>query len=353
MTTRGKMKRKMSFVLLIALLFLSAGFFFQNNGRCEEPAGPIELKISHFGPLEWPIHANLLVPWAKKIENLTKGRVKITIFPNQTLGKTSEVYDFVKKGTTDIAVNITEYTQGRFPLSSCLTLPFVTGENAEMASVAFWSLYKKYLQDEFKDVKVLWLFCHSQGQLHTVNKQVKTLEDLKGLKIRVGYPILARALELLGAIPVICPIPEGVNLLKEGKVDGIIVPWEGAQSFGVNDICRYHTIINMYTLPFFAAMNKEKYESLPEDIKKIIDDNSGEEMAAMSGRAIDSADIKAKKIAESRGDFIYTLPKQELERWRKAAMPVGDTWVDTMKEKGLPGLEVLTYTIELFAQIKS
>jgi TRAP-type C4-dicarboxylate transport system substrate-binding protein len=226
------------------------------------------------------------------------------------------------------------------------------GESGEKASIVFWSLYEKYLQDEFRDTKVLWLFCHSQGQLHTLNKQVKTLEDLKGLRIRVGYPIQARALELLGAIPVTCSMIELADFIKEGKADGAVMPWEAAKSFKVANIFQYHTVINMYTSPFFTAMNKEKYASLPADIKKIIDENSGEEMSALSGRALDSADIKARKIFEDRGDFIYILPKPELERWRRIAMSIGDSWVDEMKNKGLPGQEVLSYVINLFIQLK-
>jgi TRAP-type C4-dicarboxylate transport system substrate-binding protein len=334
--------------LCFVLLGLGAVLFFQSKVCSEET---VELKISHFGPPNWIPQINAMEPWAKKIEKLSDWRVRFTFFPNQALGKPSEQYDLVIKGIADISSGITEYTPGRFPLTSVMKLPFL-GESGEKASVVLWNLYKKYLLNEYKDVKVLWLFCHGPGQLHTVNKEVRNLEDLKGLRIRVGDPVLAKALEMLGAVPVMGTVNEGYALIKEGKADGTVIPWNGCYDFKYYELCRYHTIINMYTLPFFVVMNKEKYEALPADIKKMIDETSGEEMAVMTGRALDDEDSRVRKMAQDRGDFIYTLPKQELERWKKLTMPVGDSWVEEMKKKGLPGQEVLVYILDLFMQIQ-
>jgi TRAP-type C4-dicarboxylate transport system substrate-binding protein len=342
------LKKTIYGLFVICLLFLVQGLFFQKWVHSEET---VELKISHFGPPNWIPQINAMEPWAKKIEKLANGRVKFSFYPNQALGKAPEQYDLVIKGIADISSGITEYTPGRFPLTSVMKLPFL-GESGEKASLVLWHLFKKFLKDEYKDVKVLWLFCHGPGQLHTVNKEVRNLEDLKGLRIRVGDPVLAKALEMLGAVPVMGTVNEGYALIKEGKADGIILPWDGFYGFKFHELCRYHTIINMYTLPFFVVMNKEKYEALPADIKKMIDETSGEEMAAMTGRAMDSEDTRVRKIIEDRGDFIYTLPRQELERWEKLTMPVGDDWVKEMEAKGLPGRDVLAYIVDLFIQIQ-
>lgn len=337
-------QRRPLYSLCAILLFLSLGLFFQSRAYAEEA---VELKISHFGPTSYVQHREVLEPWAKKIEKLTQGRIKITIFPAEALGKPAEQYDLAVKGIADISFGLPSYTPGRFPLTLVIRLPFL-GKSGEQASLIFWYLYKKYpqLQNEFKDTKVLWLFCHGPGQLHTVSQPVKTLEDLKGLRIRVADPALGKALELLGAIPVVSSVTDGYKLMQEGKIDGVCVPWEGALNFNYLELCKYHTLINMYALPFFVVMNKEKYASLPSDLKKIIDDNSGEEMAIVAGRAFDQEDAAGRKIAQDRGDFIYTLPKQELERWKKITMTVGDDWVKEMKAKGLPGQEVLTFIIE-------
>jgi TRAP-type C4-dicarboxylate transport system substrate-binding protein len=312
---------------------------------------PIELTFSHFCPPTWIEQTEVLEPWIKKIETLTDRRVKLTIFPKETLGKSSQLYEYAVQGKTDIALSITEYTPGRFPLSSCMELPFLGAKNAEEASLVYWHLYQKYLQDEFKDTRILWTFCHGLGQLHTTTKQVKTLEDLKGLRLRTADPMLAKVMQLLGAVPVVCSVLEGYDLFKEGKLDGCIIPWEGAAAFKYLEFCKCHTEINLYVLPFIVAMNKEKYDSLPPDIKKIIDDNTGEEMTSLSGKALGRADEKGRKIALERGDFIYSLAKPEFERWKKIVMPLGDEWIEKMEARGLPGQEVLSYVYNIFDQI--
>ena len=337
--------------VVIIFLLLSFGFIFQGKIFAETTV-PIELKISHHGPVTWPPHADVLVPLTMKIETLTNGRVHFTFYPKEELGKGKEQYDLAVKGTADITASMTEYTPGRFPLTSVMTLPFI-GQTGEKNSIVLWHLYQKFLKNsEYQDTKILWLFCHGPGLLHTVNKPVKTLEDLKGLRLRVGNAVIGKAVELLGAISVVASATETTKLLQEGQLDGAFIVWEGANNYKYLEMCKYHTELGMYTLPFFVAMNKEKYNSLPPDIQKIIDDNSGEEMAAMTGRAMDSQDVKAKKIAQDRGDFIYTLPKAEFEKWKKITLAVGDHWVEEMKAKGLPGQEVLTYVVDLFIQIQ-
>ncbi len=313
---------------------------------------PIELKISHHGPSYWIQQTDVLEPWAKKIELLTEGKVKFKFFPEETLGKAAEHYDLTIKGTTDIALGLPDYTPGRFPLISGIKLPFLGIQNGEKASLVLWHLYQNYLQDEFKDVKVLWMFCNGPFQLHTINKEVKTIEDLKGLRLRISDSDSAKVLEMLGAITVSCTAPDGYKLMAEGKLDGTVIPWEGALNFKYLDLCKYHTIINMYTMPFFVVMNKKKYESLPEDIKKVINENSGEKMALLAGIAMDNGDIKGKKIAEERGDVIYYLPPSKLERWRQMTMSIGDRWIEEMEAKGLPGQEVLTYVVNTFVQLQ-
>ena len=334
--------KKFIFLLGMGLFFLAHNVFAEET---------IELKISHFAPPTWTPQKDILEPWAKKIETLTNGRIHFSFFPKEALGKGSEQYNLAVKGTADIALSVTEYSPGRFPLTSSMRLPFLS-KSAERNSLVLWSLYQKYLQEEYKDTKVLWLFCHGAGHLHTVSKPVKTLEDIKGLRLRVADPALGKVVELLGAIPVVSTAPEGYQLLQEGKVDGAIIAWSGAIDFKYLELCKYHTEINMYTLPMFVAMNKEKYTSLPEDVKKIFDENSGEKMAVMTGRAFDNVDVKAKKIAQDRGDFIYSLPKAEHERWKKITVVVGDHWVEEMKAKGLPGQEVLAYVVDLFIQLQ-
>jgi len=331
----------------IIFLFLGVGLFFQDKVCCDET---IELKVSHFGASDWVLQRDFLEPWTRNIEKLSNGRVKFTIYPNCQLGPAKEQYDLAVKGVTDIALGVQSYTPERFLLTSVMSLPFMS-DSGEKASVVLWSLYNKYLEDEYKDVKVLALFCHGPGQLHTTKKQVKTLEDLKGLKIRMANPFLGKVIERLGATAVICPVTEINEKLIKKELDGVVIVWEAVSNFRFYE-CKYHTIVNMYTLPFFVVMNKEKYDSLPADIKKLIDENSGKKMSVMAGMAMDNDDIRAKNAAAERGDLIYTLPEGELQRWKKIAMPLGDEWVQDMKAKGLPAQETLVYVVDLFMRLQ-
>ena len=341
------MEKLFRFVICVFIFTITGTLPAQEKASLEEP---IELKISHFALPTWIEQTDVLEPWAKKIESLTSGRVKFSFFPKQALGTASEQYDLVVNGTADISLGVTDYTPDRFPLTSCMKLPFM-GQDGEKASIVLWRLYQKHLKSEFKDVKVLWMFCHGPGHLHTTKKQVKTIEDLKGLKLRIGDPLTAKAFEILGASTVVCSAPDGYDLIKEGKLDGICMPWEGVLNFGYLDFCKYHTEINFYTTPFYVVMNKEKYESLPSDIRKIIDENSGEEMSALAGRVMKNEDVRGKKFAKDRGDSIYYLPESELKRWKQITMPLGDEWIKEMESKGLPGQKVLSDAIELHSEI--
>jgi len=149
-------------------------------------AETIELKMSHFMPTKHVQHTKVMEPWAKKIGALTDGRVKVTIFPGGALGKPPHQYDNAVKGITDITFGLQSYTPGRFPLTSSLRLPFMV-KSGEQGARILWSMYEKYLQQEYKDVKVLWLFMHGPGQMCTTKKQVKTIDDLKGWSGRILF----------------------------------------------------------------------------------------------------------------------------------------------------------------------
>ena len=309
-------------------------------------AETVELKMSHFMPTKHVQHAKVMAPWAEKIEKLTDGRVKVTIFPGGALGKPPHQYDNAVKGITDIAFGLQSYTPGRFPLTSSLRLPFMVKSGEQGANV-LWRMYEKYLHDEYKDVKVLWLFMHGPGQLHTTKKQIQTLDDLKGLKIRSPGPIMSKVFKQFGSVPVHMPITQVYTALERKTVDGVAVPWETMPPFRFYEQCKFSTVADIYSMTFFVVMNKKKYESLPADIKKIIDDNSGLKMSIEAGKVYDLGDIPGKKLFEKKGGTVYQLPAAERAKWVKAAVPVKKAWIEDMQAKGLPGQEVLQYAQEM------
>jgi len=301
----------------------------------------VELKMSHFMPTKHTQH-KVMAKWAQTIEEKSGGELKVTIFPGGALGKPPHQFDNAVKGITDIAFAIHSYTPGRFPLTSALRLPFLV-QSGEKGSEILWEMSQKYLQDEYKKVKVLWTFCHGPGQIHTTKKQIKTLEDLKGLKLRTPGPIMSKVLKKLGAVPVPMPITQVYTALERKTIDGVCGPWEIMRPFRFYELTKYTTVVDIYTLTFFEVMNKDKYNSLPANLKKIIDDNSGLKMSIAAGKAYDKADKPAYELCLKKGIKVYTLPPQERARWMEAAKPIEANWLKDMKAKGLPGKEVLNY----------
>jgi len=301
----------------------------------------VELKMSHFMPTKHTQH-KVMAKWAQTIQEKSGGELTVTIFPGGALGKPPHQFDNAVKGITDIAFAIHSYTPGRFPLTSALRLPFLV-QNGEKGSEILWEMSQKYLQDEYKKVKVLWTFCHGPGQIHTTKKQIKTLEDLKGLKLRTPGPIMSKVLKKLGAVPVPMPITQVYTALERKTIDGVCGPWEIMRPFRFYELTKYTTVVDIYTLTFFEVMNKDKYNSLPANLKKTLDDNSGLKMSIAAVKAHDKADKPAYELCLKKGIKVYTLPPQERARWMEAAKPIEANWLKDMKAKGLPGKEVLNY----------
>ncbi|MCK4500984.1 TRAP transporter substrate-binding protein [Candidatus Babeliales bacterium] len=338
--------KKLVLGFVICVFFVGLGLLFVD--KAAGTVFSVDLKMSHFMPTKHTQH-KVMATWAKKVGELSGGRIKVTIFPGGALGKPPQQYDSAVKGITDIAFGLQSYTPGRFPLTSCMRLPFMV-KTGEQGSIVLWKLYEKYLKDEYKDVKLLWLLAHGAGQIYTTKKQVKTLEDFKGLKIRAPGPIMSKVIKRLGGVPVTMPITQVYTALERGTIDGLLGPWEVMRPFRLYETCKYASELDIYTGTFFEVMNKKRYESLPDDLRKVIDENSGMKMAIFAGRSYDKADAPAKELSLKKGITVYQLPAEEIERWKKAVKPVEAEWIKSMEAKGLPGKEVLDYAKELLRQ---
>jgi TRAP-type C4-dicarboxylate transport system substrate-binding protein len=320
-------------VLALAVVWLS-------SGPAAAQDKPIELKFASWVGSAHGHHTQVMVPWAKMIEEKSGGRLKVTIYPGSTLGKPADHYDLVVNGIADMGFASPGYTPGRFPLIAATELPllFKTGKGG---SQAVWSLYDKYFKGEFKDVKALWIWVHPPGQFHLAKKQVKVLEDLSGLKIRAATPMLTTMVKTLGAVPVSIPAPDTYTALERGTVDGTIFPWEAIWSFKLAEVLRHHTVVNLYVAPLITIMNQKKYESLPPDLRKVIDDLSGAWGAEYTGAAWDRNELEGIAVAKKAGATIYTVPQEERQRWATRLKPIEEEWLKNTEAKGLPGRQLL------------
>jgi TRAP-type C4-dicarboxylate transport system substrate-binding protein len=279
--------------------------------------------------------------WAKEIERRTNGRVKITIFPGGTLTAADKCYDGVVKGISDIGMSVFAYTRGRFPLTEVADLPLGI-KSGLVATKLINAYYKKFNPKELKDVKVMYLHGHGPGFLHT-KTAVEKLEDLKGMKIRCTG-LAAKIVEKLGAVPVAMPMPDTYDSLKRGVVEGSMAPQESLKTWKWGEVVKFTTESwgSAYSTGFFVVMNKEKWNGLPKDVKRIIEQVNAE-WIERQGKNWDDIDKAGREATLAAGNKIISLSKEENMRWAAAVSPILDGYVKNMKEKGLPGDKALKF----------
>ena len=318
-----------------AIAALSTGFM-ATSAYAQE----VTLKLHQFLPAQANVPKLVLDVWADNVEEASGGRIKVERYPSMQLGgKPPELMDQAIDGVADIVWTVVGYTPGRFPSTEVFELPFMM-TNARAASRAYWEMFETHMKDtEFKDVHILGTWVHGPGLIHT-NAPVATPEDMQGLKIRGGSRSVNSLLTLLGATPVGMPVPAVPEGLSKGVIDGTTIPWEVTAALKVPELVENHTEFTgnaLYVLTFVLAMNKDKYESLPADLQKVIDDNSGLEFSVFAGGTQEDADGPARELALDLGNNIITLDADQTAVWREAAQPIYEQWVKDMNDRGLDG----------------
>ncbi len=311
------------------------------------------LKVHHFLPPTSTAHVKLITPWCDRLEQQSHGRLKCQIYPAMQLGGTApQLFDQVKDGVVDVAWTVTGYTPGRFPKTEVFELPFMMTD-PEGTGHAMWDYVQQHSADEFKDVHPLAIHPHGGGVFHIVKRPIHTLADFKGLKLRAPTRLTNRLLAAFGATPVGMPIPQVPEALSKGVIDGALMPWEVVPAVKVQELVKYHSETDpsepaIYTTVFLLAINKDKYASLPPDLRKVIDDNSGVGLSTLAGRIFAEGDVAGKATAMKNS--INVVPAKEIERWKTAAQPVIDGWVKEMDGRGQDGHALLAAARSLIAK---
>ena len=225
------------------------------------PLAAQEIKLTvadQNSPTGWgPSHA--MYPWIKQVEVAGKGRIKIEVFPSQTLIKGIDMWKGVRGGIADIGWCVQGYWPEQTPLSDVMSLPFLPIKSAEKGSEALWKLYEKFpsIQKEYSEIQPLLLHTSSANMFVTNKKQIKTMDDFKGLKVRVlGGPPTEMA-KALGAVPALIPMPDTYQALDKGVVDAGAVPWEAVHGFRLYEVAKYYTIAPFYVAYFSLCANRQ------------------------------------------------------------------------------------------------
>ena len=268
------------------------------------------------------------------------GRIKIDIYPAMQLGgKPPQLIDQVRDGIVDIVWTLPGYTPGRFTTTEVFELPFIHRDTAS-SNKALTEFVEKH-GDEYSDYKVVAMFVHA-GQLFHSIKPIRTAADIEGQKIRTPTRTGGWMIEAMGATPVGAPVPKIPELLSKGVVDSVLIPFEVTLPLKVNELVDYHTILGgdverINTSTFIIAMNKDSYAKLPDDLKKVIDDNSGLALSDWLAEIWDAAEVPGIAKAKESGEIITMDPAEVAKLRAKVEQPVIDRWIGEMKEKGIDG----------------
>ncbi len=323
--------------LAAAALALSAGV---------AEAQEVTLRLHQFLPEQANVPAHIFKPWIEQVEAASDGRIKIEMFSAMALGGTPpQLIDQARDGVVDIVWTLPGYTPGRFPRTEVFELPFMM-TNAEAASRAYWQLFESDMKDaDFKDLHILGAWVHGPGVIHTKDKAITHVADAAGLNLRGPTRVINDLLTQVGANPVGMPVPAVPEALSKGVIDGTVIPWEVTPALKLAELVKHHTEFvggtALYTSTFVLAMNKAKYESMPDDLRAILDAQTGLEFSAFAGRTMQEYDAPARQIAVDAGNEIITLDAAAAEEWKAAAAPVVDKWLGEMEAAGIDGADLL------------
>jgi TRAP-type C4-dicarboxylate transport system substrate-binding protein len=275
--------------------------------------------------------------WCSMLEQKTANKVKCNHLP-RAVSAPPGTFDAVRSGLVDLSFTVQGYTPGRFVTTQIAEFPFL-GDSAEVTSVAFQRIYAKTpaMQDEHKGVKVLAVFTHGPGIVFNTKRPIRDLAELQGLKFRIGGGMVNEISKALGMNVTLKPAPESYELLSTGVMDGTLFPAESVESFKLDKVVKYATTFpgGLYNTAFVFMMNQAKYDSLPPDVKKAVDELSGEFAARMIGKSWDKADRRALAFMQAAGVQTTKADAAFVKAVTDRTNPLVDNWAKAAEAKGM------------------
>lgn len=304
-------------------------------------AQEVTLTVHHFLGPNAPAQTRLLEPWAERVEEQSEGRIAVEIFPSMSMGgKPPELYGQVRDGFADIVWTLPGYTAGQFPRSEVFELPTVHEGSAEATNQAIQDVWPM-IEEDFSDVHPLLLHVHAGNALHLREAEVQSVEDVEGLKLRTPSRTGAWMIEEWGAEPVGMPVPDLPQALSKGVVDGALVPFEVMPPLKLHEMTERSVEgpdgSRFGAATFLLAMNKDRYEALPDDLKKVIDDNSNAAIAEEIGKAWDEVEEPGRAMQRDSGGEVVQLSEEGKASFDDKAAAVVDRWIEDVSGQGVDG----------------
>jgi TRAP-type C4-dicarboxylate transport system substrate-binding protein len=308
-------------------------------------AQDVTLTVHHFLGPKSPAHAKFIQPWAERVQEQSNGRIKIEIFPSMSMGgKPPELYRQVRDGFADIVWTVPGYTPGVFPRSEVFELPTVHQGSAKATNLAIQQVWPM-IKDDFNDVQPILVHVHAGNALHLREKKVASPADVKGLKLRTPSRTGAWMIEAWGAEPVGMPVPELPQALSKGAVDGALVPFEVMPPLKLHELTKYSVEgddgSRFGAAVFLFAMNKDRYEKLPDDLKAIIDANSGAAIAEDIGNVWDGVEEVGKTMQRDSGGEIVALDADAKAAFDELGAKIVDRWIEEANSNKLDGKAIV------------
>jgi TRAP-type C4-dicarboxylate transport system substrate-binding protein len=318
-------------------------------------AQTVTLKLHHFVPAQSNQQKFWFEPWAKKLEQESGGKLKVEIYPSMQLGgRQPQLFDQAKDGVVDIVWTVAGTTPGRFPRLEVFELPFLSHAIGEKTAPAVWEFYQTFAKDELKDVKPLAVWGFGKGVLFSKDVVIKTPADAKGLKLRASNRQTNDAFALIGAQPQSIPPPGVPEALAKGVVDGVVFPYDAVIPFKLdeltNRVSEFGGDRTFYNTVLLFVMNKAKYEGLPDDLKKVIDQNSGAALSRDLGRKWDEWDQIGRAAVLKRNTPIHVIDGADLAAWKKATEPIYAKWIEERDKAGDKGADLVKAAQSLVAK---
>lgn len=294
------------------------------------------LRMSHFWPAASQINQDIFEAWGAAVEEASGGELRVQNYPSQTLSKADDAYESAVNGVADIAITAQGYTAGRFPLSQIVELPGVA-TSAPQGACVLQTLYDQGdIADEYADSHVLFLFTTGPGYIHTRGQDVQVPADLAGMRIRRPTAVVGDMLSAMSAQPVGMPAPDIYTSMQRGVIDGVSLPWEGMETFRLNELATHHTQVPFYTLIFVATMSQNTYDSLTPEQQQVIDDNSGMQWSSKAGEVFAAMDAQGKQEAQDSGHTIHVVdnPLEDAD-WQAPLESGIESYLDELESRGI------------------